>query len=275
MANINTLIEDIYKVLSNEKLADVKREDVQSFADRLVERIRNKITEGRDYARLRLSKLGTPCSRQLWYSVNTPERAEKLQPYTLLKYLFGDILEELLFFLARVAGHEVTDEQKAVNLHGVDGHLDGRIDGTLVDAKSCSTRAFEKFSKHKLHEDDAFGYITQLDSYREAEGDEEAYFFAIDKQFGHLALDKHGKKGVDYKKKIEETRAMLAQPVPPNRAFEPEPEGKSGNMKLGVACSYCPFKGPCWPELRTFLYAKGPVYLTKVVRQPDVPEAPK
>ena len=59
----------------------------------------------------------------------------------------------------------------------------------------------------------------------------------------------------------------------PERCYPDIPDGKSGNMKLSVPCSYCSFKEHCWPELRTFIYSNGPRYLTKVVRTPDVYEA--
>ena len=63
---------------------------------------------------------------------------------------------------------------------------------------------------------------------------------------------------------------MLSSLVPPSRGFKPEADGKSGNMKLGVNCSYCDFKEKCHPGLRTFMYYKGTVFLTKVERVPDV-----
>ena len=62
------------------------------------------------------------------------------------------------------------------------------------------------------------------------------------------------------------------------KGFTSEPFGKSGNMKLPVACAYCPFKKHCWANsnsgkgLRTFLYSFGPVHLTDVKNEPKVPE---
>ena len=37
-----------------------------------------------------------------------------------------------------------------------------------------------------------------------------------------------------------------------------------------MECSYCQFKDACWPNLQTYVYARGPVHLTKVVREPKV-----
>jgi hypothetical protein len=189
----------------------------------------------------------------LWYSINTPEKGEELPPTAQIKFLFGDILEELLLFLARLSGHIVENEQKEVDLEGVKGHIDGKIDGVLVDCKSASSRSYDKFASHTLGSDDGA-------------------FLAIDKQLGKICLDKHPKSSVDYKSKVQATREMLAQSEPPERPYVAEPDGKSGNMKLGVACSYCLFKNTCWPGLRTFLYSNGPRYLTVVQRLPEVPE---
>ena len=58
----------------------------------------------------------------------------------------------------------------------------------------------------------------------------------------------------------------------PHREHEAVPDGKSGNMKLAAPCMYYDYRHECWKGLRTFLYASGPVYLTKVVSIPKVPE---
>ena len=89
---------------------------------------------------------------------------------------------------------------------------------------------------------------------------------------GKIVLDKHERSDVDYKEKVDAKRKMLAENRPPPRAFADVPHQKSGNRKLGVVCSYCPFKRSCWPGLRTFLYSDGPTYLTHVDRVPEVRE---
>lgn len=269
--SIETLVEDIYGLFTGDKFTP-EPGAVEVFTQKLVERISNRFSEERGEPRLRLSNLGTPCDRKLWYNINTPESAEKLPPATHIKFLFGDILEETLLFLARLAGHEVTDEQKEVDLHGVKGHIDGRIDGTLVDCKSASSYSFDKFRLGLRPDADAFGYLTQLDSYLTADGGDTGAFLAIDKTLGSICLDTHEKTQKDYKKIIDKKREMLSKPTPPPRPYMPEPDGKSGNQKLGTVCSYCPFKNECWPGLRTFLYSNGPRFLTHVARVPDVTE---
>jgi hypothetical protein len=43
---------------------------------------------------------------------NDVDKGEDLTPNTYVKFLYGHLIEELLLFLTRAAGHKVTDEQK-------------------------------------------------------------------------------------------------------------------------------------------------------------------
>lgn len=226
-----------------------------------------------------MSNIGKPCPRQLWYEINTPEKAKQLRPEEYLKFLYGHILEELLLFLVELSGHKVEGRQDEQEIEGVKGHRDVVIDGVLVDVKSASSYSFKKFKEGRLKEDDAFGYITQLQSYLYSSQNDpkvidknRAAFLVIDKSLGHICLDFHEKSSFDWPKFFRERKELIQQKNPPERGFKPIPEGKSGNLKLNVNCSYCAFKDSCWPEKRTFLYYNGPVDLVKIVRQPNVPE---
>lgn len=268
MKDIKTLVPDIYALFEKNIVFD--KEAVTEFGRALGEKLANRMSEERGKPTLRLSNLGTPCRRKLWYSVATPKLGEALPPATRLKFLFGDILEELLLFLARAAGHTVEREQETVEIEGVQGHIDAVVDGELVDCKSASTFSFNKFKSHELGNDDAFGYLTQGDAYATAIGSPRFHFLAIDKTLGHVALDTWDTGRINHKQAVAEVREILAQPVPPPRGYSDVPDGKSGNRKLGVACSYCAFKRACWPGLKEYHYARGPVYLTHVEREPRV-----
>lgn len=278
---IATLVEDIYGLFNTDGAGfDPREEDVEAFGHALGKRIAERASEKKNGRALRLSAIGTKCLRKLWYTEHTPGDAEPLRPNVRIKFLFGDILEELLFFLARCAGHKVEGEQDEIFVEGVKGHRDAVVDGSLVDAKSASSFSFGKFLRGLTPIDDAFGYLHQLEAYlKGSENDEivkdkdNAYFLAIDKQHGHIVLDKQKRKNYDLRGIINRQKEVLAKDVPPERGFAAEPDGKSGNMKLCTQCSYCDFKHKCWPGLRVFLYSNGPRYLTRVVRQPDVKEA--
>jgi hypothetical protein len=273
--SVDTLVEDIYHLVSNPK--GFNPDNVRSFGESLATRLSYRLSDERQSGSLRASNIGKPCDRQLWYDVHCHHEGEPLSPATRLKFLFGDILEELLLFLGKEAGHDVRHEQAEVSIDGVKGHIDGVIDGRLVDCKSASTFSFEKFKSHGLVGDDPFGYIDQLGFYLDGGKDwladkDIGSFLAIDKTLGHITLDTYRKPDKNYKVVIEQKREMLKQPEPPERAFQDQPFQKSGNRKLGVACSYCPFKFKCWPGLRAFQYSGKLVFLTQVTREPRVGE---
>jgi len=277
MKHIGTLVPDIYSLFDAD--VEFKEEDVQTLGHNLARVIRTRFVEKRKGATLRMSNLGQPCRKKLWYEINAPEKAEPLPKEARFKYLFGDILEVLLLFLARVAGHTVEGEQDELVLADVVGHRDAVVDGVLVDVKSASTYGFRKFEDGTLAEDDAFGYIDQLNAYLDASQDdplvkekEYAAFLAVDKTLGKITMLPIPRNKRDYPKLVQEIRQILGERVPPARAYQDVPDGKSGNRKLGVACSYCPFKQICWPNLKVYAYSTGPRFLTHVAREPRVEE---
>lgn len=277
MKTIDTLVTDIYSLFGPTP-HKVTPENAEKFGKDLGTLIASRMGE-RQKPSLRLSNLGSKCKRKLWYEINKPELAEELPPWVRIKFLFGDILEHLLLFLSREAGHKVEGEQDTLYIGDVKGHRDAVIDGRTVDVKSASTYSFKKFKDHGLADDDPFGYIDQLGCYVSAsasdplvEEKDVGSFLAIDKTLGHITLDTYPKPDKDYERLSEEIKELLLRSDPPARGYEDVPEGKSGNRKLCTACSYCAFKHTCWPNLRVFGYSTGPVYLTRVERKPKVSE---
>lgn len=268
MKKIETLIDDIYALFEQD--IEIKEEQAAEFGKTLGTMLVRRLSTRREKPTLRLSNAGTPCKRKLWYSVNASQLAEKLSAPARIKFLLGDITEELVLFLARLAGHTVEREQEEVHVSGVRGHIDAVVDGELVDVKSASPFSFDKFKQGLSPETDGFGYLTQLGSYRHALGHRRAHFLPVNKVLGNLHLDTHEDDGRDYEQLVEEAKRVVQSPEPPERGFADVPDGKSGNRKLGVQCSYCDFKETCWPGLRTIPYANGPRFLTRVVREPRV-----
>lgn len=228
---------------------------------------------------LRLSQMGPKCPKALWYSLHHPELAEPLPPGAEFKYAYGHIIEALAISLAKAARHTVEGEQDELIVDGVSGHRDCVIDGCLVDIKSQSTRAIEKLRTKTLAQDDPFGYLDQLDGYSLGslhdplvKIKDKAYLLGIDKTLGHMVLYEHEVRHEHISDRIREAQRIVAGTVPPGCTCETRPSGSSGNVELGIKASYSPYRHVCFPHLRTFLYATGPKYLTKVVRTPDVPE---
>lgn len=280
---IKTLIKDINSVIDGKGGWDevVNEHFKETIGDTLMSRLN---PEERKEGTLRMSSIGQPCERKLWYQTNKPKEGETLRSEIKFKFLYGDILEDLILSLAVAAGHKVEGHQDTMDIMGIKGHRDAVIDGVTVDVKSASTYSFKKFRDHQLETDDPFGYLTQLSSYVYAAKSDPLVkdknggaFLAVDKQHGHICLDYYDFKKTGHLKNVEKLYADRIKSANdktqvPDRSFSPIPEGKSGNLKLGTNCSYCDYKWTCHPDLRAFLYSRGPVFLTKVVREPNVTE---
>ena len=282
MKKIETLVDDILALFDENNSVEVSDELIDEFAQNMGKMMKSRLSRDTgEPPRLRPSNIGTPCKRKLWYTMNTPEVRQPFEPTTLIKFLFGDVVEELMLFLSKAAGHTVEGEQDKMEIYGIAGSRDCVIDGEVVDVKSASSYSFRKFKDGLPPEDDGFGYRDQLNFYLKASEDDplvkrhdRAHFLAFDKQNANITLCTIPRDPSSLGKKIAALEHMVEQENAPRRLPDKE-EGKSGNMKLPVSCEYCDFNKTCKPH-RTFLYKTGfgyrPVHLTKVVREPNVPE---
>ena len=282
MKKIDTLVEDIYNLFSPDPVSMPEEEidnHINTFGDMIKVHIKEFMCgEPKVMGNLRLSAIGKP-DRQLWYNANSKQLDTPIKPSTKIKFLYGYILEELLLLCSSIAGHEVTDQQKEVELEGVKGHQDSLIDGVLVDCKSASGPGFQKFKNNLLAYEDPFGYIAQISAYAEANGLDEAAFLAIDKSTGEICLSRvHSMEMINARDRVKYLKDLVQQSITPSRCYEAVPDGKSGNHKLAVGCVYCSYKKDCWADLnngnglRVFQYARGKRFLTHVAKEPDVPE---
>jgi len=280
---LDTLVEDIYdklSVLGNGEALDVSEEVLDEFGNSMKEALRHwAIPKERDTETLRMSNIGKPL-RQLWYDMKSEgEDTQPLEPHLFIRFLYGHILEEVMLFLVKLAGHTVTDEQKEVKVSGVQGHMDCKIDGEVIDIKTASSFAFRKFKNGTLAEDDPFGYLAQLSAYETAEKTKAGGFLVLNKESGEITL--HRPSFIDKphtRNKIREVKKAIKLDKPPELCYNPVPEGKAGNMKLPRGCTYCRHKNECHKDandgkgLRVFKYSKGLMYLTKVEKEPNVLE---
>ncbi|RTL05384.1 hypothetical protein EKK58_08280 [Candidatus Dependentiae bacterium] len=279
--NISTLVDDIRDVITKKGGWDsTVSEFFRGAVGDAMDRRFTKEEEERKPT-LRMSNIGTPCKRKLWYYLNTELRTTDLPAGTLLKFAYGDLIEGLLLSLAKAAGHTVEGEQDEIVVDGIVGHRDAVIDGVTIDVKSASTPSFKKFEKNELRVDDPFGYIQQLTGYVYGGKDDPLVtdkkggaFLVMDKTLGHIHLDYYDltPELSLLPSRLVATKMMSTMKTEPYREWEPVPDGKSGNMKLPSACSYCDYKWNCWPGLRGFAYSNGPTYLTRVAKLPAVPE---
>jgi hypothetical protein len=282
----DTVVEDIYHLMDTKQVAEgVNIEKViEDFGENVKNILINNITAHEfDNRRLRMSNIGKK-DRQLWYGYNGYQ-GEELMPHTRIKFLYGHLIEEMILALTKLSGHEVTAEQKKVEVEGIKGSMDCKIDGVLTDVKSASPYGFKKFKDGSLINDDPFGYVDQIKGYAYAENTTDVGWLVMDKTNGHLTFLKYDMADesqwywtklnfFSITDRISNIKKTVKADEPPKKCYEPIADGKSGNMKLAVGCSYCAYKQECWKEegLRTFLYSTGPRYLTTVKREPKAVE---
>lgn len=292
---IETLVTDIYEVLKgnggwNETYGKWLGEQITS-------NINSRFSEPKDTEpKLRPSMMGSYCDREIWYKLNLPMNHEPMPAESIGTFIYGDLAEQFVIALAKAAGHKVECIQEPIEIHGIQGTADAVIDGMLVDVKSASGIAFNKFRYNQLkgywkkikkdevwvpqEKADSFGYIGQLSTYLAAfqEDDrvvtkDKAAFLAINKERFKLHLDVYdlSEEVAGKKDQIERLQSMVSGELPDERLPD-IPKGESGNRVLDTKCSYCGFKKICWPELRTFVYSSGPVFFTHVEEEPSVTE---
>ena len=281
--SLSTLVPDIYKhleLLSDGTPLPISDKEI----DETTEAIRSCLLawarpeeRNRDFT-VRMSNVGKP-DRQLWYEKRDPAGRGSIDGATQIKFLYGHLLEEIVLMLVRMTEHKVTDEQKEVVVEGITGHMDCKIDGEVVDVKTASRFAFNKFRDGRLAEDDPFGYLGQLAAYEAAEGTENGGFLVMNKESGELCMyvpDDLDKPNI--KTKITNLLSALDLETKPDFCYPPVPDGKKGNMKIAKGCNWCNYKQDCYKDsndgqgLRAFKYANGMSYLTEVVVAPKVEE---
>ena len=239
MKTIDTLVDDIYGVIAGGSPPATSNNKVDISYDKWF----NPRDRTREEKVLYFSEVGDPCPRRLWYKYNTPTIGVKPDGRALLKFFYGDMLEELVLNVAEDAGHKVEKKQeRAIYEIGdgwiVRGRIDAIIDNVCVDVKSVT-----KFSEVKF-----------------ANGLKDYYPIEVNKTLFKLQAESSaeiaGLEAPDVLKRLD--------PVPASKT--------SKNSKLCTSCSYCNFKKECWPEMRTFLYSSGPEFLVNVVDTPRVME---
>ena len=286
MKKLDTLVEDIYdklSVLSDGESLNIDDKTIDAFGESMKEVLSQWANpRPRDSGTLRMSNIGKPM-RQLWYDMRSESKTtERIKPSVFIKFLYGHLLEEVLLMLIKIAGHEVTDEQKEVSVSGIKGHMDCVIDGEVIDIKTASGFAFKKFYNKTLAEDDIFGYLAQLAGYEAAMGTNKGGFLAMNKESGEIALyrpDSFDKP--DIKKKIKTVKKLIKIDTPPELCYNPVPDGAAGNMQIARGCTWCRHKFECHADsnkgkgLRVFKYSNKYSYLTRVVKEPRVLEVTK
>ena len=281
--HISTLASDIKHLISeisNGKPANMTEENMDVFLKNIKEAMlawNTPPVRTDKEGKLRMSVLGKP-ARQLWYDKHSPKDRKDEDAGLNLKFLYGHIIEHLILYLAELSGHKIEDQQKKVEIDGISGHIDSKIDGEICDVKSASSFSFKKFQSGEIVGDDPFGYHAQLSGYETANGTKEGGFLVVDKSSGDICFYKpEDMAKPNVKSLIKNLRSALEKDTPPEKCYEFKTE-KNGNKTLATGCMFCPHKWECHSDtnngkgLRVFKYSNKNVMLADVVKQPLVEE---
>lgn len=281
--HISTLATDIKHLIaniSNGKPANMTEENMNVFLNNIKEAMlawNTPPVKTDKEGQLRMSVIGKP-ARQLWYDKHSPKDRKDEDAGLNLKFLYGHIIEHLILYLAELSGHKIEDQQKKVEIDGISGHIDSKIDGEICDVKSASSFSFKKFQSGEIVGDDPFGYHAQLSGYETANGTKEGGFLVVDKSSGDICFYKpEDMAKPNVKSLIKNLRSTLKKDTPPEKCYEFKTE-KNGNKTLATGCMFCPHKWECHSDtnngkgLRVFKYSNKNVMLADVVKQPLVEE---
>ena len=261
---MNTILLKVHKYLDqvSKSPTHVDKKLVEEFGEACKKALLKQFTEDRSSKfELRMSNVGRPlCQLQMEVKGIKGEG----QPYSAkVRNTFGDIIEALALFIMKSAGVEIKNEQKQVkykfNGDKIEGRQDVEIDEKVWDIKSASPYSFEKkFGEdggfNEVVKDDTFGYASQGFLYGESQKKNFGGWIVINKSTGEWVVCETPKLVEPYKsdaiKKAKDNVKAIKDGVPFKRQYDAIEEtfrGKpTGNKVLGLACSFCPYKLPCW-----------------------------
>ncbi len=278
MKDINTLAQDIRDMLEHPTLIRPDRDLVIGMANGLVKSAVKPLEKRTRAYSLRMSNIGKGI-RKHWYESQFGIEAPNAE--SQLRFVVGDMMEEYLFFLAKLSGHSVTHQQEKVVLEGVEGHIDAVFDGhNLVDCKTSSDNNYKKFTKGLEPKNDEYGYIYQMAGYyqgllKAGLDIRTTSWFAINKSNSNFGLFSYPvDKLPDAGARIISIKSALEKAKAPKEICEgaAPKEAENGNKEMSFLCRYCPFKDKCWPDYKVYRYSNMDKMYTEVVKPPRVEE---
>ena len=261
---MNDILHKVQLYLSKATKEPVEVSDklVEEFGEACKSALRKQFTEERRSTfRPRMSNIGRPLCQLQMEAQNIKGEG---QPYNVkMRNTFGDLIEALSIFVLKSAGVKIEDEQKSVkykfNGSSIEGRYDVKIDKKIWDIKSASPYSFErKFGAsggfEEIVKDDAFGYIPQGYLYSESEKLPFGGWIVINKSTGEWVVCETPLIDEEYKVNAIQTAKhnvhKLEKKEPFKRCYNEIEETfrtkKTGNKVLGMVCSFCPYKLPCW-----------------------------
>ena len=261
---MNTILHTVQIYLDKVSRESVKISDslVEEFGEACKNSLRKQFSnERRKDFKVRMSNVGRPLCQLQMEAKNIKGEG---QPYNAkMRNTFGDLIEALAIFVLKSSGVKIEYEQKKVkykfNGSEIEGQLDVKIDSKIWDIKSASPFSFErKFGEsggfEEIAKEDAFGYIPQGYLYSESEKLPFGGWIVINKSTGEWLVCETPEIDDEYRQAAlalaERNIKAIKNKTPFKRCYEDIEETfrtkKTGNKVLGMACSFCPYKLPCW-----------------------------
>ena len=246
---------------ANKASVEISDELIEEFGNACKDAFRKQFTEKRQKKfKYRMSNIGKPlCQLQMEKS---GAEAEPMPYNAKMRNLFGDLIEASAITIMKASGIEVKDVQKKVKHKfknsEISGTMDVKINNKIWDIKSASPYSFtNKFGESggfdALKQDDAFGYIAQGYMYGEADKTEFGGWIVINKSTGEWCTTEVPPEDSSKKetiKKVESNIDKLESDSSFKKCFSDVEEffykKPTGNRVLGISCSFCPYKRPCW-----------------------------
>ena len=261
---MNDILHKVQLYLSKATKEPVKISDklVEEFGEACKSALRKQFTEERRSGfKPRMSNVGRPLCQLQMEAQNIKGEG---QPYNVkMRNTFGDLIEALSIFVLKSAGVKIEDEQKSVkykfNGSSIEGRYDVKINKKIWDIKSASPYSFKnKFGEaggfETVVKDDAFGYVSQGYLYSESEKLPFGGWIVINKSTGEWVVCETPLIDEEYKVNAIQTAKdnvhSLEKKKPFKKCYSEIEETfrtkKTGNKVLGMTCSFCSYKLPCW-----------------------------
>lgn len=244
--------------------AEISEELIEEFGELCKASLRKQFTPNKREFKIRVSQIGKSLRQQQCELLDCETDEE--EPYnTILKFLYGDVVEAILVVLLKASGTKIQELSKKVKLPiggiEIEGELDVKINDKIYDIKSASPFSYDnKFSRgfDYVNEVDNFGYVTQLYLYAEAEKCGVGGWIVMNKINGEVQVVEPPIEDNKYKVQhlqLAETniKALLAttslDDVAKDLPSVPELFYKkpTGRRVLDSRFTYFPYKNIVWP----------------------------
>ena len=270
--------KQIHKLMwdwSNEKLdqSKIKEEWITEFLTHCEDSIRKQLKPRDNEYYHRASSMGRPLCVLQNQKKKSP-KSEKDYNF-IMKMLIGDLTEGVVSLMAKLAGVKIVAEGTQTELVlggakivGTDDHTIETPTGKKVyDTKTSSSFQWrEKWSKgyEALKDKDSFGYISQLYIYALGQGIDVGGWIVVNKETGELKVVEVPDSKKEKERVIREIQSKI-KAIDEDWAFRKcfKPQDDYFNKKytdskyLGVECSFCDFRGACWPHAKRLPRAKS------------------